>query len=77
MLVDGLVGIELKKSILRFIIPVTVVDIGRSGQVEGQGPVGFFELMPEGKIGAIDIKTRVHAGRISHRTADGGIVLVD
>ena len=50
MLVDGLGGIELKKGILGPIIPVAIVDVDGSGQVQGQGPVGFFELMPEGKI---------------------------
>ena len=77
VLVDGLVGIELEKGILGPIIPVAVVDVDGSGQVQGQGPVGFFELMAEGKIRAIDIKARVHAGRGPNGVADGGIVLID
>jgi len=46
LLVDGLIGIELKKSILRSVISVAVVDVDCSGQVQGKCPVRFFELMP-------------------------------
>jgi len=62
VLIDILVGIEFIESILRSVVPVAVVDIGGPGEVQGQGTIGLFELMPEGKVRAIDIKSGVFTG---------------
>ena len=77
MLIDILIGIEFVESILRSVVSVAIVDIGRPGEVQGEGAIGFFELMPESKVRAVDIKSRVFTGRMSYGMTDGGVVLVD
>jgi len=55
MLVDMLNRIQLIECIQRIVISVTVIDGACSIKIEGEGTVGFFEFMPESKIGAIDV----------------------
>ena len=77
VLVDVLIGIQFVESILRSVVPVAIVDIGGPGEVKGQGAIGLFEFMAEGKIRAVDIKSRVFTGRMPYGMADGGVVLID
>ena len=77
VLVDVLGGIEFVKSVVRSIVPVAIVDVGGPGEIQGEGAVGFFEPVAEGKVRSVDVVTRVFAGRMSYGTADGGVVLID
>jgi len=76
MLVDVLKGIQLVVGILGIVISIAVVDIGRSGQIEGQGTVLLPEPVAERKVGAVDIEAGVYAGGRTDGVADQGIVLV-
>lgn len=77
VLIDILIGIQFVKGVVGSIITVAVVDVSGPGEVEGQGAVGLFELMAEGKVRAVDIEARVFTGRMSYGTTDGGVVLID
>ena len=57
VLVDGLVRIQFVKIVPGIIEPVAIIDVDSSGKVQGQGPVGLFEFMPDGKVGTVDIET--------------------
>ena len=50
MLVDVLVGIQFVKGILGFVKSVSVIDIGCTGQIEGEGAVLLFKTVAERKI---------------------------
>lgn len=71
VLIDVLAGIQLVECILGIVISIAIVDVGGSGDVEGQGPVGFLEPVPEGKVRAVDVEAGVVAGRMSDRVTDG------
>jgi hypothetical protein len=67
ILIERIGPVKGVKPVHRVVIPISVIDIRRTGKVKGQGPVWFFELMPVGQIGSVDIKAAVRAGGISIR----------